>query len=94
MRMPFREAIGGVARHRPVFVHRSDINDPTTTALFDHLLSGELPTEEGALQVYVEHLVVLLLGGVQHRGTAFDSGIVHHDVNTPQPGDYHLATII
>ena len=55
------------------------------TALFDHLSGGELCTEEGAFQVNVEYLFVLLFGGVQHRGAALDSGIVHHDVNTPKP---------
>ena len=27
-----------------------------------------------------QHLLVLLLGGIEHRGTGLDSGVVHHDV--------------
>jgi hypothetical protein len=68
-------------------MNRSDINDPTAPALFDHLPGGELRTEEGASQVNVEYLVILLFSGVQNRGAALDSGIVHHDVNPAEAGN-------
>src|SRR5215469_6463120 len=48
---PFGETIGGVAGHRPILVHRGDVDDATAATLLDHLLGGKLRAEEGALQV-------------------------------------------
>ena len=31
-----------------------------------------------------QHGVVLLLGGVEHRGAGLDAGVVHHDVQPPE----------
>ena len=74
------EAVRGVAGHRPVLVHRRDVDDPAAAALGDHLLRRELRAEERALEVDLEHLLVLRLGGVEHRGARLDAGVVHHDV--------------
>ena len=52
MRMPpLDRQYGGVAGHRPVLVHRGDVDDPAAAALGDHLLGRELGAEERALQV-------------------------------------------
>ena len=48
--------------------------------LGDHLLGGQLGTEECALQIDVEHEGVLLLGGVEDGGAGLDPGVVDHDV--------------
>ena len=74
------QAVGGVAGHRPVLVHRGDVDDPAPAALGDHLLGGQLGAEEGALQVDLHDLFVLGLGRVQHRGAGLDAGVVDHDV--------------
>ena len=36
--------------------------------------------KKALLRLIVEHLVVLLLGGVEHRGAGLDAGVVDHDV--------------
>ena len=61
-------------------MHRRDIHDPAATALLDHLLRGELRAEEGALEIDLEHLFVLLLGGVQDGRARFDAGVVDQNV--------------
>ena len=45
------QAVGGVARHRPVLVHRGDVDDPAAAALLDHLLGRDLRAEERALEI-------------------------------------------
>ena len=55
------QAVGGVARHRPILVHGSDVDDASAAALLDHLLRRELRAEEGALQIDGEHFFILLL---------------------------------
>ena len=79
-----RQAIGGVARHRPVLVHRGDVDDPPAAALRDHLLGGDLGAEERALQVDRHHPVVFGLGGVERRGAGFDAGVVDHHVEATE----------
>src|SRR5215831_15142518 len=64
----FGQTIGGVAGHRPVLVHRGDVDDTTAATLFDHLLGGNLCAEEGALEVDRHHSLVLILGRVEDRG--------------------------
>ena len=66
-------------------MHRRDVDDPAAAALRDHLLRRELRAEERALQVDVEDLLVLLLGGVEDAGARLDTGVVHHDVDPPEP---------
>ena len=75
-----RQAVRGVARHRPVLVHRRDVDDPPAVALLDHLLGGELRAEEGALEVHVQHELVLVLGRVEDRRTRLDARVVDHHV--------------
>src|SRR5664280_255471 len=36
------QAVGGVARHGPVLVHRGHVDDPAAAALGDHLLGGRI----------------------------------------------------
>ena len=50
----------------------------------DHLLRGDLRAEKRALEVDRQHLVVLVLRGIQHRGAGLDAGIVHHDVEAAE----------
>jgi hypothetical protein len=38
----FRQAVGGVAGHRPILVNRADVDDASAAALPDHLLGGDL----------------------------------------------------
>jgi hypothetical protein len=73
-----------VAGHGPVFVDRRDVDDVPSAALPDHLAGRQLGAEESALQVDPKHGVVLLLGGVEQRGTGLDAGIVHHDVQAAE----------
>ena len=80
-----RQAVGGIAGHGPVLMHGRDVDDPPALALLDHLLGGELRAEERALQVDLEDLVVLLLGGVEHGGAGLHAGVVHHDVEPTEP---------
>src|SRR5438093_10403738 len=47
------QAVGDVARHWPVLVHRGDVDDAPAAALLDHLLGGDLRPKKGALQVDV-----------------------------------------
>ena len=61
-------------------MHRRDIDDAAATALFDHLLGGELGAKKGTLEVHIENLVVILWAGVKHRGARFQASVVHHDV--------------
>ena len=42
--------------------------------------------KKALLRLIVEHPVVLLLGGVQHRGAGLDAGVVDHDVDAAEPG--------
>ena len=70
--------------HGPVFVHRRDVDDPAAAALLDHLFGRNLGPEKGALQIDIQHLLVLLFGGLEHGGTRFNSGVVHHDVQPPK----------
>ena len=79
------EAIGGIAGHRPVLVHRCDVDDATAAALLDHLAGGDLRAEERALEIDAHHLVVLGLGGVEHRRAGFDTGVVDHDIEPAEP---------
>ncbi len=76
----FIGAIRRVAWHRPVLVYRTDIDDAAAAALLQHLLGGELCTEEGALQIDCQYLVVLILGGVEDRSARFNASVVHHDI--------------
>src|SRR4029079_19433275 len=77
-------AVRRVAGHRPVLVHGTDIDDPATTALGDHLLGGKLRTEEGTLEVDVHHLRKLVFGGVEDGCAGLDAGVVDHDVHPPE----------
>ena len=40
--------------------------------------------KKALLRLIVEHLVVLRLGGVEHRGARLDAGVVHHDVEAAE----------
>src|SRR6266568_2031488 len=73
IRIPPLDAIGRVARHRPVLVDRADVDDPPAGALGDHLLGGELRAEEGALEIDRQDLVVLVFGGLEHRSARLDA---------------------
>ena len=81
------QAVRRVARHRPVLVHRRDVDDPAAVALGDHLLGGDLGPEEGALEVDLHHLLVLRLGGVEDRRARLDAGVVDHDVEPAEGVD-------
>src|SRR5215469_4472504 len=83
----FGQPVGSVAGHRPVFVHRGDVDNMTAATLLDHLLGRNLRAEEGALQVDGQNLLVLSLSGLKHRGAGFDASIVHHDVDAAEPAD-------
>jgi len=63
---------------------RGDVNDASAAALGDHLLRGDLGAEEGALEIDVEHALVLLLGGVEHGGAGFHAGVVDDDVEAAE----------
>ena len=69
---------------------RGDVDDAAPAALGDHLLGGDLRAEEGALQVHVHHELVLLLGGVEHRGARLDAGVVDHDVEASEGVDRRI----
>ena len=62
---PLREAVRGVAGHRPVLVDRGHVDDPSTTPLSDHLLGRQLGSEERALQIDGQNPLVLVLGGFE-----------------------------
>ena len=81
---PFDKQYGGIAGHRPVLVDRGDIDDAPAAALLDHLLRGQLGSEERALQVDGKHFLVLRLGGIEHRSTRLDAGVVDHDVDAAE----------
>ena len=51
-------------------MNRRDVDDPAAAAPFDHLPGGELRTEEGALQVNVEHFVREKAGSPYQAGSA------------------------
>src|SRR5262249_61629310 len=76
----FGEAIGGIPGHWPVLVHRGNVDDAAAIALLDHLLGCELRAEEGALEIDRQHLVILILSGVEDRSSRFYASVVHHDV--------------
>src|SRR3989440_380065 len=78
------QAIRRVPGHWPVLVDRGHVDDPPSAALGDHLLRRQLGPEEGALEVDVEHLLVLLLGAVEHRAAGLDASVVDHDVEPPE----------
>ena len=61
-----------------------DVDDASAAALGDELLRSDLRAEEGALEIDVEHALVLLLGCVENRGAGFDAGVVHHDVEAAE----------
>ena len=44
----------------------------------------QLGAKEGAFEVDVQHLVVLRLGGVEHRGSGLYAGVVDHDVDAAE----------
>src|SRR6478736_136129 len=75
------DAVGGVAGHRPVLVHRRHVDDDAATALGDELLRRALAAEEGALEVDREHPVVGVLVGVEQGGTRLDAGVVDPHVD-------------
>ena len=58
---PLREAIGGIAGHRPLLVHRHDVDDAPAAALLDHLLGRNLRAEERTLEIDAHDAVVLIL---------------------------------
>ena len=80
----FGEAVGRIARHRPILVHRGYIDDAASAALLDHLPRCDLGAEKCALEVYRHDPVVLGLGRVEDGGARFDAGIVHHDVEAAE----------
>jgi hypothetical protein len=65
-------------------VDGADVDDAPAAALGDHLLGGELRAEEGALEVDRQHLLVLVLRGVEHRGPRLHAGVVDHHVETAE----------
>src|SRR5215831_17293842 len=83
----FGQTIGGVAGHRPILMHRGDVDNAATAALLDHLLGRNLRAEEGALQVDGQYLLVLSLSGFKYRGAGFDASIIHHDIDAAEPAD-------
>ena len=78
------EAIGGITWHRPVLMHRTDVDDATATTLLDHLLGCELRCEEGALEIDCQHLVVLILSGVEDRAARFNARVVDHNIQSTE----------
>jgi len=76
----FSKAVGRIIGHRPVLVHRGDIDDATAAALLDHLLGCDLRAKKGALEIDGQNPVVLILGCVEDRSAGFNASIVHHDV--------------
>src|SRR6202011_1803815 len=79
------EAVCRVAGHRPVLVHRGDVDDAAAATLLDHLLGCDLRSKEGALEVYAHDRLVLRFGRVENRGACFDPSIVHHYVHAAEP---------
>ena len=77
---PLERQYASVAGHGPIFVHRSDVDDSPAAALLDHLFGRKLGSEEGALQIDLKHLLVLLFGRFEHGCASLDAGVVHHDV--------------
>ena len=65
----------------------ADVHDAAARALLDHLLRGKLRAEEGALEIYLQHFLVLLLGGVKDVRAGFDAGVVDHHVEPAELGD-------
>ena len=80
------QAVGRVARHGPILVHRRDIDNAASAPLGDHLLGRILGREEHPAQVDIQHLVVLLGSGVQHGGASFYPSIVNHHINAAVSG--------
>jgi hypothetical protein len=66
-------------------MHGTDVDDATPAALLDHLLGRELRAEEGTLEIDCQHLVVLILRGVDDRCARFDAGVLYHDVQPAEP---------
>ena len=92
-----RQAVRRVVRHGPVLVHRRDVDDRAAATLGDHLLRRELRAEERALQVDLQHLLVLRLGRVEDRRARLDARVVHHDVEPTERlhalADQHLQVL-
>ena len=47
------QAVGGVTRHRPILMHRRDIDDAAAIPLGDHLFGRILGREEHPAQVHI-----------------------------------------
>ena len=90
----FGEAIGRIAGHRPVLVHRRNVDDAAAAALLDHLLGGDLRAEKRALEVDGHDTVILILSGVEDRRPCFDAGVVHHDVEPPEISDRRIDKLL
>jgi hypothetical protein len=75
-----RQAVGDVAGHWPILVHRSDVYDAAAVALLDHLPGGELRAEKGALEVNGEYLLVLFFRRIEHGSACLDASVIDHDV--------------
>ena len=86
----FGEAVGRIARHRPILVHRGYIDDAASAALLDHLPRCDLRAEKRALEVYRHDPVVLRLRRVEHGGARFDAGVVDHDVEPAECFDCRI----
>jgi hypothetical protein len=75
-------------------VHGGDVEDQAAAALGEKLFRGQLGAEERALQVDVEHPLVLVLGRVEDRGAGLDAGVVDHDVEPAEGVDRGLHQLL
>ena len=62
--------------------------------LLDHLPGGDLGAEKGALEIDRHHPVILVLGGVEHRSTSLDAGVVYHDVDAAEPANGRVDKLL
>src|SRR5579872_574132 len=75
-----RKTICDVAWHRPIFMHGCDIDDTSSTTLFNHLFCGDLRTKKSTLKIYIEYFFILSFRRIENRGAGFYTGIVNHDI--------------
>ena len=67
-------------REGKIFVDGADVDDFSGALGLHQIADHGLGYEKQALQIYVEHEIVVGFGDVPKTGALFDAGVIHEDI--------------
>src|SRR5260370_33833714 len=72
-------------RERQLFVYRADVDDLAAGFGLHAMLHKRLGHKKRAFEIYIQNRVVVLLSHIPKIRAPLQAGVVHQDVDAPEP---------